>query len=1429
MNWTKFQTYGLAPDKAFEALCNQLFENWCKKEYSSSLTSFTVVNGAGGDGGVESYAQLSDGTMIGLQAKWFMSSISDSQFTQIKSSIITAITVRPQITRYIVCIPRDLSSQTQKKKNTEDQGWKTLVASIKASCPELSVELWTDFRLTQELQNAETAGIHRYWFLNSELSQECFSFALEKAKSSWLSTKYVPDLNVYGEITQTISSFVGDYHEKEELINAFSMYASLGKAYCDAAEKLISICREQHPDVAALLVEIQNQTAAAVCVCETIVAWLANETTRLPKIEWNCFAIDFEGLVNKLKESHLSFTHYFHTSEVTKVLERLSSFNYYSWQKDVQFLSNPHSILFLGDPGTGKTHGLGAFSEKVMAEGLHLPIIIQARSIKPAQAWRDIIIQTLGLGNTWNEDDLWQAMTSAVNRHSFSEQFIEKDIVTLPKVIILVDGLDESAPYECWIERIRQTDAITKKYPQVRFCFTSRPAAFSDPRKYVRVKRLNSSGDVPTYKLFDLYAEAYGVKVKNAGWVKHALSTPLSLKLFCEIHQGTSVDISNSAEISIARLWRAKIDLLESSFGTKCNIAQQNQYIFKTILIFARQFLGASRIEYDSLKASVQAELGVPSETAEQIISYLETSGVIHCFCEHGSGISPDIFFYYSGIQGYFDYATARDLIDKYLHPENINFSECAAVETDTLYCLAILSIQNFNYLITRNQSIDHVADDWEQEEIAFIALQNTNTETAIEFKPRVLEIMNQNANSLVTVVNQLVLPLSRNTQHPLGIQLLDDFLRSFESPAQRDVFWSSPEYIKGSFEDTWYKSDAIALSDEEYELTSDDQHNGLPVVYAWALSTVDNEKRKAYRDQLMRWAQMVPEDYFSLFLRMEATNDPQIRSDLFAILMCLVHDTANLEIVRNVSAWIIDNVLRHIETVKNRDISIRYYSLAIVERALSLGLLDRDSISDHLPPYSGKDYHINLNVSALSGTRMGGYSAISYDLARYVLVDHFSYFFDGYRHQESKQCEKLISRIAIDQPDFSGISFEQLIISAAYAFIVDNGWNEIDFYHYDKDNPVGNTGIDVAIRRTHHAATHGACSRVMTVCEKYIWQARSYISGFLCDHLLFGNDQIQVCDYGLVDDFIIPLQELTQFDPNDIPKNRPWHIPAPESVLRGSESKSAEEVIMSIKDAPDINWRDWICINNSDHKYSICADSLISINQYSCFFSPAGVETCLFINTVIMPTKEVARFRNKLQKDKARAERVMNPSDWDGGVEAECYITPKEICWFPWKKRLDSYRCEEFPDMHISSAVDRCSYNYPEYGDVHYQLPAALIRCLLGISDSDGYQFFDNEKMIRAEYALSGEPWRTQQNNLLVDSCIIEHLAHKGLSLVWIMKEVRRETRGACERFGDFYAEKVKTSIGYFEEKSFICTEIESGDVFSCRQNNGELRHSFP
>jgi len=67
MNWQHFQTYNEAPTRAFESMCNQLFELWCKKTFPDSLKAVVIINGSGGDGGVESFATKTDGSIIGLQ------------------------------------------------------------------------------------------------------------------------------------------------------------------------------------------------------------------------------------------------------------------------------------------------------------------------------------------------------------------------------------------------------------------------------------------------------------------------------------------------------------------------------------------------------------------------------------------------------------------------------------------------------------------------------------------------------------------------------------------------------------------------------------------------------------------------------------------------------------------------------------------------------------------------------------------------------------------------------------------------------------------------------------------------------------------------------------------------------------------------------------------------------------------------------------------------------------------------------------------------------------------------------------------------------------------------------------------------------------------------------------------------------------------
>lgn len=1410
MNWEKFQTYGLSSEKAFEMLCNQLFENWCREEYENELYSFTVVNGAGGDGGVESYAMLNDKTVVGLQAKWFLTSITSNQIGQIRKSVKTAKKIRPEIKRYIVCVPRDLASKTAKGDNTESKRWEDFVNSMKTEFPELVLELWNDTRITSEIQKTNAAGIHKYWFINAEIDYDRFNYSFSKAKNSWLSTKYIPDLNVTGQIDKSLSKYIGDFDPRNRLAKKYESLTDSCKKFIIAANRLISDCGDALQDVKGSLLQTIEKVECIQIESERIYKWLINEYTGAFVLNEEVFYDSFGLTIEYLESCNISFKYHFHVVDTTKYLNKISETGFYSLLEETKEYLNSECILFLGNPGTGKTHGVSAFVEKTLDKHFHIPIIIQARNIPETYSWRDILINSLGVSYSWDEDELWQALISAANRNRFNDEYLNNEISICPKVFIVVDGIDESATIDKWIERIKETASVTSKYPQIKFCFTSRPAVFPDPIDFAATKRLSENGDVPVFKLFDSYTNAYDITVQRCPWLKFTLNTPLALKLFCELYEGNNVTIDNMSEVYMDQLWRKKIEKIQDEFNRKNNISGRNQLIFKSIISLSNSFLINGHVERDELIVSIKEHVTVTEERANQILDYLETYGVVGSFCKKGTGLEPDLYIYYTGIQGYFDYASALQLLEEYNHPSKIDFEKWNQVSINTLYFLAVISIQQYGYLITHNFTIKKVAQYYTVSELQFYALQHADFETANKYRLRSLEIMREGASTLVAFVNKLILPLSRIKEHPLGVSLLNDFLNEFKEPAQRDVVWSLPSYLRKADGKRWEKNETISLLDEyyeEYELTTEDSSEGLPVVYAWMLSNVSNTVRKTCRNKLMAWASACPQEYYKLFLSFKDVNDPQIKSDLFSILMCLVYAGIDTNLIKEISNWVLSNVLAPSVIDSNRDISVRYYSIGIIEKAKMLGIYSEKSIKEYLPPYSQKNTDILMNKDALAGTRMGGYSAIDYDLARYVLIDHFNSGFNSWHH---RQLEIFLESFAKDHPDYSGITSDQFIISAAYAFVLKMGWNEEEFYNYNKDELgefIG--GADCSIRASYHSATHGSQSQVMTICEKYVWQARNYISGFLSDRLLFGENLIPIRDYNLLDDFSIPIQELYQIDPDNIPDDRPWHIPEPSSVIIDNNFDSKESISEYIKNAPDINWEKWIKVNNDELLYSVHSSELLALSMYSCFYGTTGVEATLFINSIVLPTDEVPKFV-KMVHNKELFQRVCNPTDWDGGVDSSCYITPKEICWFPWKKYYDSYKTEEFPELSLHSAVDSCCYNYPEYGDVHYSMPSFILRSLLGIVDTDGYIYFDKNNNVVSEFSVSGEKWRTTQECVLVsEKDILKKLNEQGLSLVWIMQELRCQTGYAREHFGEFFAERRQYYIGYFKNEEFVSEKL--------------------
>lgn len=1413
MNWTTLQTHSLAPDKAFEMLCNQLFENWCKEKYTDDLVYFSFVNGAGGDGGVEAYAVLSNNSIIGVQAKWFPSSISSSQINQIKKSINTALKIRPEIKKYIVCVPRDLASITAKGNDSEEDRWNKLIQEVTNQFPDLSIELWNDTKITSELQKPNNAGICRFWFEKSEISKETLAFVFEKAKKSWLHTKYEPDLNVEGDIDDYLNIYLGDIESNRKSIEIFETIISLCEKFSIAARELLDLCGEKNNELSVILKDTSNRLSKTMEQSYHILEWLHNDTVSINRIDISLFDFYFDSIIERINHNKDLYEMYFHKRDVTKLLKKLSEIDIDQIISNINIANSYKSVLFIGNPGTGKTHGVGAFSNRLLSRNLHLPLIIPSKYIADDKSWKEIIQNSIGLCDDWDEEELWQGLTSLVNRNKFFEENNNERISITPKFLIIIDGLDEHSTKDKWLERIKESDVITQKYPQIRFCFTARPSIFTLSHNDINVVRLKNDGDTAVDRLFDKYLEAYKINAENKGWLKQALSTPLALKLFCEINRNKTVNYTTHSEVAVSSLWRRKIENLENEYCSKEGVSPQNQYIFNTVVLIAELLVGSSKLERKELIKNISQSLSISESNAERIAQFLDSYGLITCYCEHGTGIEPDRYYYYSGIQGYFDYAIAESLLTNYHSPENIDFTKCKALNPNYLYSLAVISIQKYGYLITQNQTIDEVLDEYSIEEIQYYALQHTDCKTALPFVERTKEIMSENASALILIVNKLILHFSRYDGHPLGVSLLDEYLSEFELPAQRDIFWSVCGYLKDAYDTKWYQNELMNLQDEKYKLSPEDNYSGCPTIYAWALSTNNNSMRKLYRKRLMEWSLLVPDEFYELFLKFAFVNDPQIRSDIFSVLMCVLFECSNISLLKKASTWLCKNILAPDKIDDNRDLAVRYYSIAIVRKAVSLNVIPKEEATIFLPPYKVNNYKITLNKDALNGTRMGGYSAINYDLARYVLIDHIESAFCDYCHSNDRNIIKLLKNIEKEQPEYKGITFEQFIISTAYSYINQMGWNKKEFYNYSKnDDGKVVKSVDTSILGTYYPKDHGIQSPIMTICEKYIWQFRKYISGYLCDRLNLEQEDLRLIDYGLIDDFSIPSQEINLIDPDNIPEDRQWYIPEKDKVLSSKKCNSKNDIINNIKNPNSIDWYKWVVIDNNEQIYNLNSNKLLALNMYSCFYDSTGIETNLFINSIIIDRNNITEFIELLQAIDNPSNTIFNPTDWCGGIESSCYITPKEICWFPWKKRYDSDNTKYFPTIKMMSAIDKCVYNYNDIGDVYYDMPSKPTRDALQICNTDGYNYWDIDNNLKAEYSIIGEKWGEYQQYLLTDcSELLNRLDNNNRTVIWIMKEYRHESAKSNEKYGKFYAENTEVSIGYFEGDRFITKKIKS------------------
>lgn len=569
MDWSSFNLHGDAPERAFEALTGVLFERWCYREYHSQVQQVVLVNGAGGDGGVEAYARLSNGQLIGLQAKWFRNPIESSQIKQIKKSLETAASVRNGLIRYVVTIPRDLAdAKTNKLATKTERGrWDDFVKAAQTEHPSIAIDLWGETQIAQLLAELGSEGLQRYWFQKSVVDTQSLRLKFEQAQSGWLKPRYAPDLHQIGQIENDLALRLNGPATRPEWLREVEKIRLLLENAHAAVRRL-----RRYPefmkrlDTEDLIQASEQWLVAAIKEQQEISKRVTpGNTFPIPSF---CNELNNARPLHNLIDALQSGDSKSAGEKVTDSIgEELNNALEKWYEREVtlrklRYLGQP--AAYVGEPGVGKTHALANVVHKHLL--LAKPaILIRARDVDLARTWDSILADAIGEPG-WNVQSCLDALssTAAQTEISVASQSLEPSVPQRVRVLVAIDGLDESIRAKRWQEKLGELQPIAKRYPRVLFVCSLR---------YSLEHRISISGawdtiwldgsDAPLAEVFKAYCNAN--QIECSPLLRWALRTPLAIRLFAEIYKGKYIDSVSLQEFSLVELMKQKIDYAEHS------------------------------------------------------------------------------------------------------------------------------------------------------------------------------------------------------------------------------------------------------------------------------------------------------------------------------------------------------------------------------------------------------------------------------------------------------------------------------------------------------------------------------------------------------------------------------------------------------------------------------------------------------------------------------------------------------------------------------------------------------------------------------------------------------------------------------------------------------------------------------------------------
>lgn len=1004
MNWSFFKTHGEAPSRAFEAFCGVLFERWCRREYGANIEHIYYVNGAGGDGGVEAYTKLKNGDVIGLQTKWFLGAIDDSQVNQIEKSISTAASVRKGLVRYIVSVPRDLcDAKTNKRKTkTERDKWNAVVTKTTNSYPMLLVELWDDTKLGALLAELGSEGLERYWFNRTVITVDDLTRLFQQARSGWLSKRYAPDLHQVGLIENDLkirmegAKIVPAWrHEINRLscsiektlngvrrLRRFPDYLKSVEAegVIDSAEKWLLQADTYFEEIISILAPECNFPVSIVATCSPPWEGLGSLLSLLEQFDKKGIRVNpFEPVKKNIDQLIDKWSNLSITPEVLHDFSR--------------------PVAYIGDPGAGKTDALANAVERCLQARIPA-LLIRAKDLASNQNWDEIIRKAIG-EPSWTLPEIFDALDASASQADVQRAAADKEkIASTSRLLIAIDGMDESVRAEQWEDRINELEILVKEWPRILIACSYRSSL---SRRFTGAVNLSTrdvqESDAPLGQVFRAHCKSANIVCPPL--LRWALQSPLSIRLFAELFAGKTITEISLANFSIHELMRKKIEHVETALrdadseGWSVSLTPVRQSI-RTIV--TRCFEKGRAITTDEALDVIEAAIKPKAVfTREQLLALLHQcsdSGLLLfsrmptenpldddiCLWEPAYEFLTDYFLASEAVKSVKESQACKDI------PEYLRQRPNARTLT-----VSLLGAEGYHFLESGLWERDFGPES--REELQLAAILTMPTSFAEYYRPWVMQMFTRNMPSCRQVVRQLIVPGLRIPDYPFGAKFVHDVLLPM-AVSDRDLLWSGPHYIPRNHGGIWegYGDEIL----EHLNVSPDDPWHATPLLLAWGTTTVDNKNRRRIRAELAKWGAKNTSGLLELLKTTFQTNDPQMKEDLVSAVYgsaCLCRPDHTWIPICN---WVIDSFFAPTRLLKTDNIVIRHAALGIIERLLvSSVAIDAHKLEYVKKPSIETEKLVPVdNHAAIHSKERAGYEPVTNDLDWYVLPKAFTPFF---------------------------------------------------------------------------------------------------------------------------------------------------------------------------------------------------------------------------------------------------------------------------------------------------------------------------------------------------------------------------------------------------------------------------------------------------